>query len=156
MVYCSAHISESWEDIRVKPRCCGLYILVQVKEAYHRECVWLKRCHYVISSFGLLLGMRNIWDVTEPKLLHEAVQHKCSVTLLKAGKSGKPIGLLVCRGGELRGQKHVGKPSTLLLQWEFFSASGTPYGSCMPQEMCPACLLRDHITGFIDQLTYFL
>lgn len=42
MVYCNRRISESWEDIRVKPRCCGLYILVQVKEAYHGKCVWGK------------------------------------------------------------------------------------------------------------------
>lgn len=37
MVYCNRHISESWEDIKL--RCCGLHILVQIKETYHRKCV---------------------------------------------------------------------------------------------------------------------
>lgn len=74
----------------------------------------------------------------------------------KRGRQGTPMGSLSALGESSRERRRcVWKPSTMLLRWEFFSASRTPYGSCIPQETWLAGLLRDHITDLINQLRYF-
>lgn len=79
----------------------------------------------------------------------------CGTAESREGRQLQPAPSLPCERAQERKGGTCGNLVTMLLQWEFFSAWGTPYSSRMPQEMCLASLLRDHITDLINQLRYF-
>lgn len=65
----------------------------------------------------------------------------CGTAESRKGRELQQAPSLPCEGAQERREGTWGNLVTVLL-WEFFSVWGTPYGSCMPQEMRLASLLK--------------